>query len=800
MDKINLCSGHGAKDTNPLTIEWLDVQRLVDKPTELPKDRAQWLIPSSYLSRSHKEQEQYGKYWLCAFDFDEHPPPVPELAKITREILEKAFFDGSNFELYNTNSATEYNPKSRLLIPLEAPLDFEEWHLLQQVIATRFEQRGVIADRSLERAGQLSFLPNGKVGDNVTDKDGNTIGKRIYNKESERSCWLLDAELFRNEMNALADELQRQEDELKTEKAKALAARSMLKKPASNDSKNLIKAFNECYDVASLLTANGYEQRGNTFRHPNSKSGKYKASILNGRVHTFSQSDPLNSNGNGAHDAFSVFTVLEHGGDINAALKNAGNNFLTIDGVAWNKVVQREYMQNKEQEEVMNGFTFTEKDPQILKELEMTDEELSEWIANETPPTIPKLNEKIKNAKFPHVDDKEKAKSTIENLEYLLKVYGITLEYDEILKRRSIVFDGHSTKGHDMEDESSMMIIKSLCSLNGLSTTTIELLPAIFQKNTVNPIKNWIQSKEWDGIDRKQQLFETLTVAYEDEKYRDEVLNVWLTQCVAAADNGERGRALNPRAVRKFEIVLILQGKQGARKTSWIGSLLPDSLRDYVKDGMHLDPTDKDTTKKCISTWLCELGEIDATFRKADIARLKAFLSNQVDEMRLPYDRTSMTFKRRTSFCASVNGEQFLTDSTGSRRFIPIQVSNCNHSHYLDMQQIFAQFWNDYINGAIWWTTANLDDEVKARNEKHNEVSVIAEMVAEHFNVNDVDIEGTTHLTPTKILMESGIREPKRQQVKELTEFLQSKGFRYKAVRGIRGFSIAKLTTYSRDF
>jgi hypothetical protein len=38
------------------------------------------------------------------------------------------------------------------------------------------------------------------------------------------------------------------------------------------------------------------------------------------------------------------------------------------------------------------------------------------------------------------------------------------------------------------------------------------------------------------------------------------------------------------------------------------------------------------------------------------------------------------------------------------------------------------------------------------------------------------------------------------KSLKELTEFLQSKGFRYKAVRGIRGFSIAKLTTYSRDF
>ena len=410
---------------------------------------------------------------------------------------------------------------------------------------------------------------------------------------------------------------------------------------------------------------------------------------------------------------------------------------------------------------------------------------------------IIKLDKKFYDPElFPHIEHGDKGNvkilSTIQNLEYLLLVYGITLEYDEILKRRSIVFAGHGTKGHDMEDESALMVIKSLCSLNGLNTSIIELLPAIFQKNTVNPIKDWIQSKAWDGTDRKQQLFETLTVAPEDEIYRNQVLNVWLTQCVAAADNGENGRALNPRAVRKFEIVLILQGKQGAKKTSWIGSLLPDSLRDYVKDGMHLDPTDKDTTKKCISTWLCELGEIDATFRKADIARLKAFLSNQEDEMRLPYDRTTMRFKRRTSFCASVNGEQFLNDSTGSRRFIPLQVFSCDDSHGLDMQQIFAQYWNEYTNGAIWWTTSELDESIKVRSEKHNEVSAIAEMVAEHFNVNDVGMEGAGHFTATRILQDSGIREPKRQQVKELTEFLQSKGFRYKTVKGVRGFTIAR--------
>ncbi len=426
-------------------------------------------------------------------------------------------------------------------------------------------------------------------------------------------------------------------------------------------------------------------------------------------------------------------------------------------------------------------------------------QEPPEYIDNELPDYVAKvfavqlLDKAIPNPRFPHVDEKQKPKPTIQNLEYLLDAYSITLEYDEILKRRSIIFAGHGTKGHDMEDESAMMVIKSLCGLNGLSPTLIEMLPAIFQKYTINPIKNWIQSKAWDGIDRKQQLFETITVEAGSENYRNQALNVWLTQCAAAADNGEIGHSINPRAIRKFEIVLILQGKQGGRKTSWIGALLPDSLRDYVKDGMHLDPTDKDTTKKCISTWLCELGEIDATFRRADIARLKAFMSNQVDEMRLPYDRTTMTFKRRTSFCASVNGEQFLTDATGSRRFVTIPILSCNDSHGLDMQQIFAQYWHEYTNGAIWWTTNEFDEEVKARNEKHNEVSAIAEMVAEFFNVNDADMAGAVHLSPTRILLDSGIREPKRQQVKELTEFLQSKGFRYKARDGYRGFTIAQL-------
>ena len=365
MSEIILCSGFGVKtikgEKPTLTIVWTDVQRLVDEPTNVPKTKSQWLSPSSLLSRSKEEQEQHGSYWLCAFDFDKNPPQIPELAKITREILEEQCFSCCDFELYNTNSATLDNPKSRLFIPLTEPLNFKEWLLLQQVIAAKFEQRGIVKDKSLETANQVSFLPNGKVGDDVTKEDKVTkthivIGTRIYSSKSERNSGALNPELFREEMNALADELQRQENELKAEKAKALAARSMVKKPTSSDSKNLIEEFKKCYDVASLLTAHGYDQRGNRFRHPNSESGSFSASILNGKVHTLSTSDPLNSDGKGARDAFDVFTVLVHGGNLNAALKDAGDNFLTIDGESWNKVVQREFMQNKAKEKVMNGL------------------------------------------------------------------------------------------------------------------------------------------------------------------------------------------------------------------------------------------------------------------------------------------------------------------------------------------------------------------------------------------------------------------------------------------------------------
>lgn len=80
------------------------------------------------------------------------------------------------------------------------------------------------------------------------------------------------------------------------------------------------------------------------------------------------------------------------------------------------------------------------------------------------------------------------------------------------------------------------------------------------------------------------------------------------------------------------EGVLTLQGSQGMGKTRFIKKIIPL----YVKTGLDLDSSDKDKINQCIKYWVCELGELDSTLKK-DLAKLKAFLTEQEDEYRKPY-------------------------------------------------------------------------------------------------------------------------------------------------------------------
>lgn len=340
--KGQMISGYGQfhtyepdkKNRKPYGIITLsEIRNLVDNPQQVDKASAQWVIPSSYRSRRFKVQEELGEYWMLWADLDKEPKPISD----THNLLNTMLYNCEH-EIYTSRSATSHNQKARILIPLPKPLCFAEWVVAQEILNDKLESAGITPDRSTQRAAQLCYLPN---EGEFYDKMYNRLGRKF----DPDGIW---AGEIAAKGKALADKVAN----LEVSRQAAADHRKALKITlGTNGSPDTIGAFNSAYSVQEILLNAGYEQRGDTFRHPASESGSFSASVKDGRVNTLSFSDPLYTAGEGAHDAFSAFTMLVHNGDLNAALKDAGDNLLTIDGEAWNQVKQREYMQGKDKVE-----------------------------------------------------------------------------------------------------------------------------------------------------------------------------------------------------------------------------------------------------------------------------------------------------------------------------------------------------------------------------------------------------------------------------------------------------------------
>jgi hypothetical protein len=111
-------------------------------------------------------------------------------------------------------------------------------------------------------------------------------------------------------------------DEMPLSKKKMQAAPLPPNRNRDSANAGVIGAFNETYDLMAILERNGYERRGNRFLAPDSTTGIPGVHIFeNGRCYSHHANDPLNDGH--CHDPFDVFRILEHGGEIKAAVKAA---------------------------------------------------------------------------------------------------------------------------------------------------------------------------------------------------------------------------------------------------------------------------------------------------------------------------------------------------------------------------------------------------------------------------------------------------------------------------------------------
>jgi len=243
-----------------------------------------------------------------------------------------------------------------------------------------------------------------------------------------------------------------------------------------------------------------------------------------------------------------------------------------------------------------------------------------------------------------------------------------------------------------------------------------------------HPVLQWVQSKPWDGVDRLPELLASveLQACVQDRELCGLLIYRWLVGAAAAILPDFDGRFA-------AQGVLVFQGEQGRAKTRWLRSLAPPGSA-WVLTGRMLDPRDRDSVQAATSVWLCELGEVDATFKRSDIAALKAFVTQESDTYRSAYARREERVIRRTAFFASVNPEHYLVDKTGNRRWWTVPIERCHPEHGIDVQQLWAQMAVEARQpSARWW----LDDDELARlsavNSDHEPDDALAAEVRDHW-------------------------------------------------------------------
>ena len=164
--------------------------------------------------------------------------------------------------------------------------------------------------------------------------------------------------------------------------------------------------------------------------------------------------------------------------------------------------------------------------------------------------------------------------------------------------------------------------------------------------------------------------------------------------------------------------VLVLIGRQGIFKTTWLEHLIPPELRAYCCKLANTTQINKDDRLRLAEFGLINLDELDSMSSR-ELNTMKSIITASDVNERVAYGYTKERKIRLASFCASSNRREFLTDITGNRRWLPFEVENIQNPYetILPYERMYAQARYLIQYGFNYWF--DLDDI--ATLEEHNE-------------------------------------------------------------------------------
>ena len=304
------------------------------------------------------------------------------------------------------------------------------------------------------------------------------------------------------------------------------------------------------------------------------------------------------------------------------------------------------------------------------------------------------------------------------NSKYSLRFNTISLEFE--IKRIS------DKKWSDLNLNS--LFIELTQSGIDIPVNKLEILVRSHLIDQYNPISEYFESlKEWDGEDHIKNLCSY--VKTNDDNAFLYHMEKWFTRAVLCA--------LEKEKINKHCLVLA-NTIQNSGKSTYLRFFIPRKLMNYLSEDIGLD---KDSRIKLCKNLIINLDEL-SILAKADINSLKAFISKTHINERLPYARKAEYLERICSFVGSTNKTDFLTDESGSVRWIIFEVTekiNFNYSMEINIDKVWSQaYFNAYkrkgFNPEL--TLADISENEK-RNERFTQMTLEQEMVNKFFEPSD---------------------------------------------------------------
>lgn len=302
-----------------------------------------------------------------------------------------------------------------------------------------------------------------------------------------------------------------------------------------------------------------------------------------------------------------------------------------------------------------------------------------------------------------------------------------------------------------------------------------------------DPVREWLDAlPRWDGRDRLGELADRVKTNTPGGR---ENFKIWMRSMVSQWRAGRD-------ALYGAQMVLMLVGGQGTRKSTFMRMLLPKELMPFYID--RIDFANKKEALRALSRFLLiNIDEYDQ-ISKAQTAFLKHLIQRTDVKERKLYSTTFEQSQRYAAFCATTNSLVPLKDESGSRRYMVVEVNDVidtdtQGDKKIDYPQLYAQIVYEIENGEEYAFTGEREQQIITQNSDFYETPNVVSLFEDHFHKPEAGDE-VLLMSPTEIVTALKMNPENHSNATLLGLYLRRKGFEHGEGRQRRCYKIAANT------